>query len=362
MPKHLSRICGRIGWVDTMNFDIQVAHSLEEIDQETWDYLGEGRPFSSYRWYRFGETVLSGDTPIYIILSQGGQAVARGTFWLKRQEPVPIASKPVRRFIEMMLQRWPLSVCRSPLTSTSGLILPEPPLRDMGLKTVAQVAQEEARRYQASLVVFDYLECHQTQWLGWPDTFTPVAIPDPGTRLVITWADFESYLKHLRKSVRKDYQRHHNRAADLGIVIKRHPMVTNLDEAIPLIRDVEKHHNSAPNPLVRSILENAYMIDAAWLTAEIAERMVGCGLLLGDGGTWFLALLGLDYNVQYVYFQLVYAAIRYAVEAGVQVLQGGGGVYEMKQRLGFQLESNNYVTFAASNPVLRWLGQRLTLS
>ncbi len=345
-----------------MNFDIQVAHGLKEIDQKAWDLLNEGQPFANCRWYRFGEAVLSDDIPIYIILSQSGQTVARGTFWLKRREPVPIASKPVRRAIKMMLRRWPLSVCRSPLTSNPGLVLPEPPLRDAALKTIAQVAQEEARRYQASLIVFDYLERHQTQWFDWSDTFTPVTIPDPGTRLVIDWADFESYLKHLRKSVRKDYHRHRNRAADLGIVIKRHPMVTNLDVAIPLIRNVEKRHNSAPNPLVRTILENSNMVDAVWLTAEIADRMVGCGLLLGDGGTWFLALLGLDYNVQYVYFQLVYAAIRCAIEEGVQVLRGGGGVYEMKQRLGFQLESNNYVAFAASNPVLRWLGQHLTLS
>lgn len=345
-----------------MNFDIQVVHSLDQVDQGAWDYLGQGRPFTNYRWYRFGETVLSDDTPVYIILSRGGEAMARGTFWLKRQEAVPIASKLIRRLFEMMFRRWPLSVCRSPLTSTSGLILPEPPLRDEALKTIAQIAQEEAQRHQASLVIFDYLERHQTEWAGWPDTFAPVTLPDPGTRLIIAWPNFESYLQHLRKSVRKDYNRHCNRAADLGIAINRHPAVTNLDEAMLLIRGVEKRHNSAPNPRVRAILENAAMVDAAWLTAKIADRMVGCGLLLGDGGTWFLALLGLDYNVQYVYFQLVYAAIRWAVEEGVQILRGGGGVYDMKQRLGFQLEQNNYVTFAAQSRGLRWLGRRLALS
>lgn len=340
-----------------MNLDIQVVHSVEEVGREAWDRLGDGRPFTSYRWYRFGETVLTDDTPIYIILSQGGEAVARGTFFLKRREAVPTASMTIRRLIEMILRPWPLLVCRSPLASTSGLILPEPPLRDVALKTIAQFAQGEARRSQASFVVFDYLERHQVEWVGWPDTFAPVAISDPGTRLTVSWTDFESYLRHLRRSVRKDYRRHRNRAADLEVMIRDHPAVTNPEEATLLIHNVAKHHRSAPNPWAQIVLENANMVDAAWLTAEMADRMVGCGLLLGDGSTWFLALLGLDYSVQYVYFQLVYAAIRYAIEEGAQVLRGGGGAYGMKQRLGFQLESNNYVVFAGRGLLFQRLGQ-----
>jgi len=332
-------------------------HSVKEVGQEAWDRLDRGQSFTSYRWYRFGETVLTDSTPVYVILSQGGEAVARGTFLLKRQEPVPTSSKAIRRLIERLLHRWPLFVCRSPLASTSGLILPDPPLRDAALKTIAQVAQEEARRYQASFMVFDYLERRQTEWAGWPDVFAPATIPDPGTHLAIAWTDFESYLKHLRKSVRKDYRRHRNRAKDLGIVIRRHPTVTSPDEATLLIRNVEKHHDSAPNPWVRMILENASMVDATWLTAKMANRLVGCGLLLGDGDVRFLALLGLDYSVQYAYFQLIYAAIRCAIEEGVQVLRGGGGAYEMKQRLGFRLESNDCVVFAGRGPLLQKFGR-----
>jgi predicted N-acyltransferase len=340
-----------------MNFDVQIVHSVKEIGQETWDRLGKGQPFTSYRWYRFGETVLVDDTPVYVILSQGGETVARGTFLLKRQESLPISSEIVRRLISMMLRRWPTLVCRSPLTSTSGLILPEPPLRDAALETIARAAQEEARRHRSSFVLFDYLKRCQTEWAGWPHIFAPLTLPDPGTRLIIDWSDFEGYLRHLRKSVRKDYRRHRNRAGELGIVVKSHTTVTNLDEAMLLIRSVERHHHSAPNPRARMMLENVNMVNGAWLTAEIADRLVGCGLLLGERSTWFLALLGLDYGVKYAYFQLVYAAIRCAIEDGVQVLRGGGGAYEMKQRLGFQLESNNHVVFAGGGPFLQRLGQ-----
>lgn len=342
-----------------MDFDLQVAHSVTEIGLEAWDCLGDGHPFASYRWYRFSETVLTDDRPVYIVLSRGNEPLARATFWLKRQEPLPIPSRAVHGLWNTMLRRWPLLVCRVPLANISGLILPDPPLRDTALKTITQIAQDQAQQCQASFLLFDYLEGHETQWAGWSDAFTPATVTDPGTRLVITWPDFESYLKHLRKSVRKDYRRHRNRAADLSIEVAHYPTVTSVDEAMVLIRNVEKHHNSPPNPWARAVLENAHVVDATWLTVEAEGQLVGCGLTLGDGGIRFLALLGLDYDVRYAYFQLVYAAIRCAIEEGTRILRGGGGAYEMKQRLGFQMESNDHVTFAASNRGLRWVARRL---
>ena len=340
-----------------MDFDIQVAHSVQEIGQEAWDRLGRGRPFASYGWYRFGEAVLVEDTPTYLVLSQGGRAVARATFWLKKQEPLPLPAGVARRAVQAMLRRWPLLVCRSPLSATSGLILPEPPLRDAALETVARFAQNLAQQYRVSFLIFDYLERCQTEWAGWPDAFVAASSPDPGTRLEIVWPDFESYLKHLGKSVRKDYRRQRNRVADLGVSVTWHQKATQVDEAMTLIRNVEQHHNSPPNPWTRQMLENLGLVDATWLQAEIEGRLIGCGLLIGDGGVRFLALLGLDYDVRYVYFHLFFTAIRCAVDQGVQVLRGGSGAYDLKQRLGFQPEHNNHVVFAGRGMLLQKVGR-----
>jgi predicted N-acyltransferase len=345
-----------------MDFDVQIAHSVTEIGQETWDRLSPAQPFTSYRWYRFGETVLTDDIPIYIILSLGGETVARATFWVKRQEPLPVKSKALRHLLEAILRRWPLMICRAPLSSSSGLILPDPPLRDAAMRIIAEVAQELGRQNKASFLLFDYLERRETDWDGWPEIFMPTAVPDPGTYLVIAWPDFESYLKHRPKSVRKDYRRHRNRAADLGVVVTPHETVTAIDEAMVLIRNVERRYNSPPNPWARPMLENAPLVDAAWLTAEVEGRLVGCGLLLGEGDTRFLRLLGLDYNVRYIYFQLVYAAIRCAIEEGIRILRGGSGGYEMKRRLGFQLERDNYVVFTGRGPLLQRLGRWMAAS
>ncbi len=344
-----------------MDFDVQIVQSVQEIGQEAWDRLGGGRAFTSYRWYRFGEAVLSDDTPVYIILSHRGEAVARATFWLTRQEALStISSKIIRGLVQAVIRHWPLLVCRSPLSTTSGLILPDPPLREVALKTIAQVAQEQARRYRASFSIFDYLENHQAEGMAWPDPFVPTMAPDPGTRLAITWPDFESYVRDLSKQMRKSYKRHCRLADELGVVVTPSPRVaTPLDEAMVLIRNVERRYNSPPEPWTRRVLEHAHMVDATWMTAEIDGRLVGCELILGDGNTRFLTALGLDYSVQYVYFRLGYADIYCAIEAGIQVLRAGSGAYDVKRRLGFELEYNNYLVFTMNNPAFRWLGRRL---
>ncbi len=341
-------------------FDVQVAHRVDEIGPATWDHLGAGRPFASYRWYCFGERVLADMLPVYIILSQAGEPVARGTFWLHRREPLPVSSKPVRRLIEALMRRWPLLVCRSPVISVPGVILPETPLRDAALKTIIQVAQEQAHLHQASFVIFDYLEQAETRWAGWPEGFNTVQLSKPGTRLPIAWPDFESYLDCLPKSARKDYRRKCNRAANLGLVVTAHEKITHSDEAMVLIRNVEQRHHTSPNPWVKAILEHASLVDATWLTAQIDQRLVGCGLLFSEAGTGVATLLGLDYELQYVYFQILYSAIRAAIEKGLRVLRGGSGSYEVKQQLGFQLEDNGYVAFAGNNRMVHRLGRWLS--
>jgi len=349
-----------------MEFEVHIAHSIAEIGQEAWDRLSGDHIFASYRWYRFGEAVLASDTPpTYVVLSWKGEPVARGTFWLSGQEFIPLPPGALRRLVEALVRRWPLMMCRSPLANAAGLILPESDLHDAALRTLAQVALEEARRCRASFLIFGHLEGRQAHDAAWPEGFVPVTLPDPGTRLVVTWPDFESYLASLSKSVRKDYRRHRNRAADLGVVVT-HRRVTSpldegvLDEAMTLIHNVENHHRLPHYKWARAILQNAHLVDAAWLTAEIGERLVGCGLLLGDRGTWCLASLGLDYEFNYVYFQLLYQAIRCAIEEqDIHVLRGGSEVYEMKQRLGFQLEDSHHLIFAGAGALPRALGQWL---
>ncbi len=100
-------------------------------------------------------------------------------------------------------------------------------------------------------------------------------------------------------------------------------------------------------------------VNGRWLTATQNDRLIGCGLLLGDNGGWAMKFLGLDYTVRYTYFQLVYSALREVINHGGRHLTGGTGAYQLKERLGFQPQPNTYVGFTSRSRLLGWLGRRL---
>jgi predicted N-acyltransferase len=345
-----------------MSFEIRLAHSVQEIGEEVWARLAPSRPFTSYGWYRFGERVLADNVPLYVLLLDGGEPLACGAFWLRSNEPLPISSPWIRKIAGAILRRWPLLICQAPLADASGLLLPEPPRRDGALAAIARAAREEAARMHASFVAHVYLGPREAHLPAWPRPFVAADVPEPGTCLEITWPDFESYVAQLSRSARKDYRRHRNRAADLGVEVTGHRSVTDVEEALALFRKVEEKHGTMPDPSARAALENAGMVDATWLAARIDGRLVASGLLLRDGDAGLLKFLGLDYEVKYAYFSLVYAALREAIESGCRTLVGGAGAYEMKQRLGFEPVDTNYIVFAGRGPILGSLGHRLASS
>jgi predicted N-acyltransferase len=225
-----------------------------------------------------------------------------------------------------------------------------------------KVAYEQAQNHRASFIICDYLTKEKAQCANWPNAFTTIKIPGPGTCLAIMWSNFDSYLRCLSKSVRKDYRRNRNRAVDLGIEAKYHPITQplgkdTLDQAIQLIRNVEARHGSAPHPWTRAMLKNAHMVDASWVTAKIGDQLASCGLVIGDGNIREMKLLGLDYNIRYAYFQVIYTAVRCAIEQKVQAIWGGSGAYELKHRMGFQVLDNNYIAFGSQRPIFKRLGQ-----
>jgi predicted N-acyltransferase len=345
-----------------MSFDVQIAHSVEEVGQETWDRLSGDRPFASYRWYRFGERAMAYAQPIYVLLFGGNEPVARATFWLTPRELIPMQPRVVRHLLESMLRRWPLLICQSPLTSAascSGLILPEPPLRDEALRVIARVARDLGSRHRISFAIFGYLEEHEARGWDWPEDWAPTVMWGSGTRMEVTWPDFESYLADLGKKRRYNIRRNLRLGAEVGIEIAYHPDVEDIEKAMALHSNVNRRHRAPTEPWMRGAMEHAHMVDSAWLTASVDGRLVGCELMLGDRGVWLVTGLGLDYSVDYAYFMLGYADIQCAIERGAKMLRWGSLAYEVKRRLGFELESNDWVVFSARGGLLQGLGRWL---
>ena len=348
-----------------MSWDVQIVHSVQEIGQVAWDRLSQGRPFASYRWYAYGEKVMAYAKPHYVTLSQQGEPVARATFWLSDRELMPLESRQMNSVLQFLLRRWPLLICQSPISSAaiSGLILPEPPLRDVALELLAQTAQELLDQLKGSFAVFSYLEEDETRLPGWPEGFVVGTTPGPTTQMTISWTDFDDYLADMSKKRRYNIRRTMRLAVEEGIQIKTSPRVTDVDRAMELHLQVNRHHGASTEPWMRGALEHAHMVDAIWLTAERDGCIVGCELMLGDGSAWFVTGLGLDYGVKNVYFALGYADIRCAIERGARELRWGSMTYEVKERLGFEQESNNHDVFFGRglfHELGRWVADRWT--
>jgi len=340
------------------NFETRAAHCVEEIGQENWNAFSDGRPFASYAWYLFGERSMPNCRPYYVSVIKDRQTIARASFWLIREEPLPVSSKLLRAGLANFLHARPLLVCRSPLADSSGLILPPSPYRREAFERILSMAEAYSRTVKASFLVFDYLDPAQADLEEWRNRFVRVQLSEPGTFLPITWNSFDQYLQSLSKTAWKDYRRQFNQASRMNLVITtRRPIDLNIAEILPLIRNVEARHGAPPKPWAGAMLESAAGINSSWIEARVEGRLVGCGLLLADGDDWLATLLGLDYNFPYVYFQIMYSAIRKAIEEGARLLRAGSGAYEFKRRLGFCLETNNNLRFAGQTRFLSQLGR-----
>lgn len=340
-------------------FSILTLHSVDEIDPADWEQFSPGQPFQSHRWYRFGEKVMADCPPVYFLLRLEGRPIARAAFWLIKNEPLPLPAGLPRQFFQRLLQRWPLLVCRSPLSNASGLVLPEEPaLRQAALTEIAQLACQELTRKNGSFLLFDYLTAAEMDQAGWPSDFTGLSIADPGTILLNRWDNFEAYLANGGKKDRQHYKRAMRAAQSSGSRLLQNASIIDLDEALALIRQVENRHGSPPNPWAKGLLVHRGLVDGCFLEARIGERLVGCGLLLEDGETQLTTALGLAPEVPNVYFQLIYASLQQALEHHLTNLRWGSGAYEVKKQLGFELELNNYVMIFGRS---RWLNLLLSL-
>lgn len=208
-------------------------------------------------------------------------------------------------------------------------------------------------------MIFTYLNSQALKWNGWPAGYATATIDDPETRLVIRWDSFKAFLSHLSKKQRKNYRYRQNTAKKLGVEIKKHPKVANIDQAMQLITNVYERYTTPVDYWLRRQLEYAHMVNATWFTAEQNGKMVGCELVLNDQQTYLVRPIGLDYSVPQIYFNLGYADIEHAIEHGGRILRWGSGSQETKQHLGFELEDNNHSVFVGQHDLFRKFGRWL---
>ncbi len=227
-------------------FTAQIAHRFDEVDTHEWDTLSAGKPFQSARWYQFGERVLVSCQPFYIILSLRGKPVARGAFYLVRDEPLPIPP-PAQTVLRPIMRRWPLLICRSPLSNSSGLLLPEGSLCQPARMRILAEAEKIARQQHCSFLLCDYIEAAETLQ-GWPAGYRSITVSGPGTWLPLEQSSFDAYLQARNKKGRQHYKRTVREGEKLGIRVQRRASVLDAESALALVRKVERRHGAVSSP------------------------------------------------------------------------------------------------------------------
>ena len=338
------------------NLHLKILPSIHAIEPVIWDQLSEMRPFQSHQWYAFGEKVMKDCLPIYLLVYEENCLIARACLWLIRNEPLPPnLPKPLRKLVSAFLNAWPLLICRSPMANASGLIVPNDTRHEIALSMLTQAALLEGRQRGASFVMFDFLKEFDVQ--SWPSGFVTTKLPNAGTVMENRWRTMDEYLAHGNKKDRQHYKRSLREAEKRGIGLTQHSRVSDMEAALRLIREVERRYSSPPNPWMRSLLENIEIVKGIWLEAHIGQRLVGCGLILEDNETQMTTALGLTENETYVYFLLVYASLEAAFEKRVRLLRWGTGAYEVKHRLGFELEHDNFLKLSGTNRLTNLISQ-----
>ena len=321
--------------------NVQVFKSIHEIDPQIWEQVVARRGFQSHQWYQFGERAMADAQPTYLVAWDGDKPIAGAALFRVHNEPLPLP-EVARRFMESVLKRRPLLVCRSPLADTSALLLPGEPIRDEALTTLTLAAREEFKKQRCSFLVFDYLLTEQLRYPSWPPGFEPITVSEPGTYMPMEWESFEAYLEAGNKHDRQHYKRSLREAENNGLVLTRHKTISDVDRALKLIRNVSIWHGSAPNPWMRGLLENFSMIDGTWLEIHKDGELVGCGAVVRDNKFQLATALGLEDDVPGGYFLLLYTALQEAFEHEVRLIRFGTGAYDVKRRLGFHLEDTNH--------------------
>ncbi|MGF1504459.1 MAG: hypothetical protein GYB64_06785 [Chloroflexi bacterium] len=332
----------------------RIVSTVYEVSEEDWNTFAESVPYSSYRWYQYGEAVNRqiGNEPRYALVYDGDRLVARATFWIVRHEDIPITNRLAHLLAQNIIQRWPLVVCRAPLASYSGLILPEGTRRQAALEALIVAGEQIADEAGGSTVMYDYAT---VEGVHWGDEYHPIDWMDPGTQMPIVWETHHDYLRHLKKKRRQDYKRYQREKEELGLTVMTYQHVPNPDEAIPLIQNVLDKYSIHDVPYLQAVLKYVGMTESDWLEVRRDGRLIGCMLMIGDRGVRHLRHLGRDYDYDNIYFLMVDEAIKLAIERDVKLLRAGAKLYEVKRRRGFTREDPTTAMFTTRLPLLNLL-------
>ncbi len=343
----------------------QIFEGIDTVDQPLWDQVTAGHPFAGWTWCKFNEALFNYPA-YYAIVYEGNAPIGGAIYTVMNDERAPTTNRLVQKLVKTYLGWRPLIVCRTaPFTDHKGFFLPDDPdQRTHVLAEIRRVGREIQRKHRGSFFLADYITTGELAY-DWGNFRKIRDFTNVGMALTVEWATWDEFMSDLKKRNKKAHKnvRHNIRyAEEAGVTVQITHDSPPLDTVIELVVTKMQHYDVAFEPrVVRGIVNGLPVLQPehyVWITAHHEGRMVGCELVLNDPTTRVCkpTLYGRDYDVEYVYFAMSYADIRYAIEdLQAATIIYDTEAYDFKRRMGMTEDSRNHLVLYAGSRVERGL-------
>jgi len=339
---------------DTMpEISIHINNCIDEIDASVWNKLSAGQPFQSHNWYQYGEKVLDDCEPLYITAYRDEEIVGRASFWLTRNEPLPQFAGYWKTLLKPILRKWPLLICRSPLSSAPGIVILSDEDQTKVMLAVLDEAIRQAHGRKCSVLMFDFLSKAEAK--NWPERFSVLEFPDTGTIMENRWLGFDDYLAKGDPKNRKNYRRTMRASAKFKVNVQTSVTEEEIEMFLPLVNNMEKIYGSSLNPWMGNMHRYMEMVSGQVVTVRTGGELAACGLLLHDNDVQLTTAFGRASDAPFIYMAVIYESLELAFERKVKAFRWGSGAYDLKKKLGFEVEDNGVFVYYPIQPILKLL-------
>jgi len=371
--------------VTSSSYTVELTDTASAVNVSAWDQVraaGDADVFSSLRFLRaIEESSLADEGFWYCTVRSGSRPVAVTNLFLMRVD-LDVLAPPNSRLVIRKLR--PLTgrllsplvlFCGVPVSAGQRAVIVDPSCNVRAvLDLLEKRIREHAKQAGAILVCFKELAETDATLLERLSELGYIAAQTPAMyTLRASFASFDNYVNALRAQYRQDIIRSLRKARSRRLVLDSVLGEDAIARAYradvhALYEEVEASAVHRLEQLPRDFflaLARQFPDDLTLTLATLGEEPVGCHWGLRNGADYFFLFCGLRYAANHdadVYFNLMYAELGNAFDAGSSVVQLGQTADEFKARLGAS-PSPRTISVRATNRVvnrlLTWLAPAL---
>lgn len=354
---------------ETPVFDVEVGYSAAKFPEETWKTLLKD-DLEGYRLHlAFDSANVQGFKTGYLAVKKNQVIVCLAPFFITDYNLDTTVQGRLKPLLQKIRERIPflmrvkLLCVGSPITDACKMTLhPDYPFDPAMMQALNAQLQKIAAKAGASVIAFKDVLARDLQKIGAPlnalgySTLRnmPVAINQ------IAFDSMEAYFASLSYATRKDLRRKLKKRSQIEIR-EVQGMPSNLDEIYQLYLETYERSELKFEKLTSSFFEFVAGLmpeHTRFVLYYLDGKLIAFNMLLHNGHTLMDKYIGMHQPVaaeHNIYFLSWIYNIEMCLRDGITQFQSGQASYEVKKRLGAELE-DTYLLFKHTN---RFLNQPL---